>query len=122
MAEVTLREVRDDDLPALFAHQADGVGAAMAGLASRDQPAFDQHWAKIRTDPDTIVRTIVYGDEVAGNAVSFLIHGHREIGYWIDQALWGKGIASAAVALMLQEETRRPLYGHIITTNAGSRR
>lgn len=119
---VSLREVRDDDLPTLFAHQADPASSAMAGVPSRDQPAFDAHWAKIRADPLTLIRAVIVDGEVAGQALSFLINGRREVGYWLDKAYWGRGIASAALAQLLEVETRRPLYGHLLKTNAASRR
>lgn len=119
---VALREVTDDDLPLLYEHQADPGAAAMVGLPSRDRPAFDAHWAKIRVNPEGIVRTVVVGDEVAGHAVCFTRDGRREVGYWLDRAWWGKGVATEALAQLIALEPHRPLYGYLLKTNAGSRR
>ena len=120
--DIVLRDVVDEDLPALFALQADPTGAAMAGFRSRDRPAFDAHWAKIRQDPTALLRTIVYDDRVVGNMLAFDMDGRREVGYWIDQTYWGRGVASTALALLLMVECRRPLYGHAPRTNTASRR
>jgi len=119
---VSIREVIDEDLPLLYAHQADEASATMAGMPIRDREAFDAHWARIRHDPATLLRTIVFDGQVAGNVLSFEMKGRREVGYWLDQAMWGKGIASAALAQMLAIEQRRPLYGHLLKSNLGSRR
>ncbi len=44
------------------------------------------------------------------------------MGYWIGREFWGQGIASRALDLFLQEETRRPLYAHVAVHNLASRR
>ncbi len=46
--------------------------------------------------------------------------GEREIGYWIERTLWGRGIASAALAAFLCLEQRRPLYAGVAPHNIGS--
>ncbi len=50
--------------------------------------------------------TILYGDKVVG-AVGIKINQHRkytgEIGYFLDEAYWGKGITTKAVALVEKE-------------------
>ncbi|MDQ6623147.1 MAG: GNAT family N-acetyltransferase [Verrucomicrobiota bacterium] len=43
-------------------------------------------------------KTIVADGEVAGNVGRWLSDGKREIGYWIDRAFWGRGIATEAVS------------------------
>jgi RimJ/RimL family protein N-acetyltransferase len=44
----------------------------------------------------------------------------REVGYWYDRAVWGRGIATAALAAFLDDVTERPLFAHVAVTNVGS--
>jgi len=120
--EVTIREVREDDLPILFEHQRDPEANAMAAFPPRDRDAFMAHWRKILSDPNLLARTIELDGAVAGNIGSFDLDGRREVGYWIDRALWGRGVASRALAALLREETIRPLFAGVAPHNAGSMR
>ena len=115
-----LREVEDADLDALFAQQADPESYLLADVPTRDREAFDAHWAKIRNNPDTLLRVIDDDGHVAGHVLSFIRDGERELGYWIDRARWGRGLASAAVAEFLTIESRRPLSAHVAPGNPGS--
>jgi RimJ/RimL family protein N-acetyltransferase len=119
---VLLREVRDSDLPALFAYQADPVAAAMAGFPSRDRAAFDAHWARTRADPTCLVGAVVADDKVVGNIGSWDGEDGRELGYWIGQPHWGRGIASAAVGELLLLDPVRPLHAHVVAHNVASLR
>ena len=47
---VTIRPVREDDLPILFEHQRDPEANAMAAFPARDREAFMEHWTKILSD------------------------------------------------------------------------
>ena len=102
----------------------------MAAFPSRDQPAFDQHWAKTLANPANLVRTIVVepgaapdsGEQVAGHICSFTRDGEREVGYWIDRAYWGRGVATAALSAYLKVEPTRPLYAGVAKHNTGSTR
>ena len=119
--EVTIRPVREDDLPILFEHQRDPEANAMAAFPPRDRDAFMAHWAKILSDPTCVARTVELDGAVAGNIGSFDLEGRREVGYWIDRALWGRGVATRALAAFLREaETGRPLFAGVIPHNAGS--
>ncbi len=120
--QVRLREIREEDLPALFAHQADPASAAMAGVPSRDWPAFLEHRARTGADP-TVVRLVIEVDgAVAGDALSFIHDGRRVVGYRVAQELWGRGIATAALRELLQVVTERPLFATVRPANGGSRR
>jgi RimJ/RimL family protein N-acetyltransferase len=119
--EVTIRAVREDDLPILFEHQRDPEATAMAAFPPRDRKAFMAHWRKILSDPACIARTIELDGAVAGNIGSFEFKGHREVGYWIDRTLWGRGVATRALERFLREaETGRPLFAGVIPHNVGS--
>ena len=127
---IRLREVEPGDLPLFFAHQQDAGAAAMAAFPSRDRAAFDAHWAKILADKTGLIRTIVLasaasadsaaGEQVAGNIVSWNSDGKREIGYWIERAYWGRGVATAALSAFLRLEQTRPLYAGVAKHNAAS--
>jgi RimJ/RimL family protein N-acetyltransferase len=121
-AEVRIRSVEDADLPIFLAHQDDPVAAAMAAFPTRAPDVFYEHWATIRSDPTNYTRTIVADDEVVGDIVSWLDHGSRQVGYWVGRDHWGKGYATAALRLMLDEITDRPITAHIVPANIGSQR
>jgi RimJ/RimL family protein N-acetyltransferase len=46
--------------------------------------------------------------------------GTPEVTYWIRRDLWGRGIATAALAELLREVTVRPLFARAAADNAGS--
>ena len=48
--------------------------------------------------------------------------GERPVGYWIDRAHWGRGIASRALPAFLRIVTARPLVAHVAKHNVASRR
>ena len=92
----------------------------MAAFPSRDHDAHIAHWRKISADDACITKAIVVGDTVAGNIGSWCQDGHREVGYWIGKEHWGKGIASSALALLLNEVRERPIYAWVVSSNAAS--
>lgn len=119
-SRVRLRPVRDDDVEVFFDHQRDERAQAMAGVPARERAAFDAHWARIRADATVITRTITLEARPAGNVVSWIEGGRREIGYWISPQLWGRGIATRAVTLFVHEVAERPLAARVLADNAGS--
>lgn len=119
---LVLRPVEDHDLPVLFQHQRDRQASELAAVASREWEAFEAHWARIRLEPSVILRTIVHDGAVVGNVLSFVRDGRREVGYWIGREHWGKGIASRALELFLEEVDERPLHAVVAAHNPASRR
>ena len=117
---VELRPVSESDLPFFYEHQLDPEAARMAAFAYRDHDAFTTHWRKIMSDDTVILRTILVDDEVAGNIVSWEQDGAHEIGYWIDKAFWGQGVATRALTLYLELVRVRPLHAHVAAHNVGS--
>ncbi len=117
--DLVLRETTLDDLPILFEHQRDPLANEMAVFAARDWDAFVAHDAKIRSDPTLIRRTVVVDGEVVG-WIGCFGDEQREVGYWYDRAAWARGIATAALAALLDEVTERPLLAHVAVTNVGS--
>ena len=118
--QVQLRDVGADDLPLFFEHQRDPIAVAMVAFRSRDRAAFDEHWAKLLANDFCLKKTIVVDGQVAGNIGSWTSDGKREIGYWIDRALWGRGIATEALSAFLRLEQTRPLHAGVAKHNAAS--
>jgi RimJ/RimL family protein N-acetyltransferase len=121
-ANVTLRDVERDDLPVFFEHQLDPEATRMADFPSRDWEAFLAHWHRILDDDTIVKKTVLFGSDVAGNVVSFVHSGEREVGYWIGKKYWGRGVATKALTAFLDLERRRPLYAHVARHNAASLR
>ena len=108
--KIQLRNVEANDLPLFFEHQRDPIAVAMVAFNSRDRAAFDQHWAKLLADDSLLKKTIIVDREVVGNIGSWTADGKREVGYWLDRAFWGRGVATEALSAFLCLEQTRPLY------------
>ena len=117
---VRIRSVIDDDLELFYQHQLDPVALEMAVFPARARPEFMTHWAKIRADPTCIQRTVVIDDAVAGNIGCWEQSGRHLVGYWIGRDFWGRGIASKALALLVDELATRPLFAYVEVHNVGS--
>jgi RimJ/RimL family protein N-acetyltransferase len=120
--KVSLRPVEDDDLPIFLAHQDDPIAAAMAAFPTRAPDVFYAHWAKVRADPANYTRTIIADGEIVGDIMSWPVDNGREVGYWIGRSHWGRGFATAALKLLLDEIDERPLTAHVAIANIGSQR
>lgn len=119
---IQLRDVLETDLPIFFEQQLDPEAAQMAAFPARNLEAFMTHWARIMADETVLIKTILFNGNVAGNMVSFIQLGEREVGYWLGKECWGKGIASQALEQFLRLIEARPLYAHVAKHNIGSRR
>ena len=120
---VELREFVESDGELLFEWMRDPVSVRMAAFTADDpddRDAFDRWLARIRADPAIIHRTIWSISEPVGMISTFTIEGDREVTYWLDRAVWGRGIASRALQAMLELDTTRPLMGRAATANTGS--
>ena len=102
-----IRDATEADIPVFFEHQRDPEALDMAKMPARDEEAFMQ-------------KTILFEGEVAGNLLMFDQGGKRLVGYWIGREFWGRGLATRALAELLTEETARPLYAYVATSNPGS--
>lgn len=119
----TLRGVVAEDLDVFFAHMQDEGAVWMAAFTPpdpTDRSAFDAHWSRILGDTRVLARTIVSDEVVAGHIASFDMLGDREITYWIDRSLWGRGVATAALRIFLDIEVTRPLHARAAADNIGS--
>ena len=122
---LTLREVRDEDLPLLFEQWADPVAVHMAAFTAPDhidREAFERRWSRLRADETVLARVIVVDDDVAGTIGSWGDSGEREVTYWIGRSYWGKGIATDALNAFLAVDRSRPLHARVASDNVASRR
>ncbi|WP_410652501.1 GNAT family N-acetyltransferase [Amycolatopsis sp. cmx-4-54] len=125
MVEVALRSVEDSDLDALFEQTRDPEPVRMAAFIARDpddREAFDLHIARLRSSQDIILRAVTGDGRFLGTIGSFFVEGDAEITYWIDRSVWGRGVASRALALFLDTVEVRPLYARAASDNHGSLR
>ncbi|WP_030909030.1 GNAT family N-acetyltransferase [Streptomyces sp. NRRL F-5126] len=124
---VTLREVLDEDLPLFFAMMRDPRAVRMAAFTHEDpddRAHFDAHWSRIRAPGGTnVLRTVLVDGAVGGMTGLYGEPGEREVTYWIDRALWGRGVATRALrSLLALVPDERPLYAHAAADNEGSLR
>jgi RimJ/RimL family protein N-acetyltransferase len=123
VAEVALRPVNDADLDALFEQMRDPESVRMAAFTAKDpddRAAFDVHMAKVRASPEVTNRIITLDGRLVGSVASFVIEGDTEVTYWIDRSFWGQGIASRALALLLESVPVRPVFARAASDNVGS--
>ena len=119
---VSLRPVEPGDLPRLYEMQLDPESNRMAVTIPRSREAFDAHWAKALGDPGNTTRAVLFGGAVVGYVSCFPMDGQDHVGYWIDRAYWGRGIASRALELLVREVAKRPLVATAATGNGASLR
>ena len=125
MDGLELRDVVESDVETLFEHQRDPEACRMAAFTAEDpndRAGFFALWAGILGNDRIVKRAIVVDGNLAGNIVHFQQYGLPAVGYWIDRACWGRGIASNALERFLKIVTQRPLYARTAFDNLGSQR
>jgi len=97
----------------------------MAGFTAADQTdrsAFLSRAARLRADTSVRHLVIDVDGEAAGTIGFFRIDDQPEVTYWVDRLRWGKGIASAALQILLDDIAERPVYARAASDNVGSLR
>jgi RimJ/RimL family protein N-acetyltransferase len=123
--QISLRPVVDADLDAIYEQMKDPESVRMAAFTAEDpadRHAFLSHMSRLRADPTVVHRAIDADGTIAGTIGCFRIDDQTEVTYWIDRALWGRGIASAALRSLLAITTERPLFARAASDNAASLR
>ncbi|WP_250008450.1 GNAT family N-acetyltransferase [Actinoplanes sp. M2I2] len=121
--EVRLRAVEPADLEVFFEHEQQPEAQRRANFRARDRPAFFEHWTeRILGDDRVGARTVLADGEVAGGVVSWWQDGLREVGYWLGQDFWGRGVGTGALTRYLQIEPIRPLRATVDAGNTASLR
>ncbi|MDX5997074.1 GNAT family N-acetyltransferase [Shewanella oneidensis MR-1] len=120
---VSLRPITQSDLELIFAHQLDPVACQLAQFPPRDREAFYRHWQQNILGQEAV---LALGIEVEGQLVGNICHWHADgqalIGYWIDRAHWGRGIATLTLSVFLPLVRSRPLFAHVAQHNVASQR
>jgi RimJ/RimL family protein N-acetyltransferase len=122
---VKLRILEDADLDRLFEWEQDPRAVAMAAFTRADpadRAAFDEHYQRIRSDPDCTLLAVEDDGVLAGTIGSFTMEGEREITYWINPSRWGQGLATAALKAFVLVEATRPLFARVAEQNIDSAR
>lgn len=123
--KVSLRTLREDDLPTLFEIQLDARAqhlAAFTDATAGDRDAYLAKFRRILADAAIVSRVVEVDGAVVGSAAVFPIEGDTEVTYWIQRDWWGRGVASAALAALLAEVPARPLQARVAEDNLGSLR
>jgi RimJ/RimL family protein N-acetyltransferase len=122
---VTLRPVHESDLDALFRQMSDPESLRMAAFTPEDpndRRRFDAHMVRVMESPEITHRAILWKGDLVGSVASFVVEGQTEVTYWIDRAVWGRGIASQGLSLLLEEVRTRPLHARAASDNSASLR
>jgi RimJ/RimL family protein N-acetyltransferase len=119
---VTLRDVREEDLPIFCEQQMDPIGIQMAAFTPdlpNDTAAYMARLRKLVADESVTQKAILFDGQVIGSIASFGTPEEREVTYWLGRQYWGKGLASWALAQFI-ELCGRPLYARAAKDNLGS--
>lgn len=124
MTDPVFRQTRESDLPALFEIQCDAEGQVMAAFTNtaNDREAYLDKHRKLLAD-DRIVSVVVEaGGEVVGSAAAFPLGEEINVTYWIRRDHWGRGLAGAALAAVLEQVPTRPVFASAASDNLASQR
>jgi RimJ/RimL family protein N-acetyltransferase len=120
---ISLRQLADSDLDALFDWESDPRAVQMAAFTRAnpsDRSAFDAHYVRVRNNASNTLLAIDDDGAFVGTIGSFTMEGERNVTYWIAPARWGQGLASQALRAFLAIEPTRPLYGRVAGHNVAS--
>ena len=115
-----LRAVVEADLPVFYEYERDREAAAMAAFPPRERDAFMAHWAKTLANESALTWTVVAAGAVAGTIGCWEDGGRRFVGYWIGREFWGRGLATQALAEVLDVVDVRPVYAYVVEGNVAS--
>lgn len=120
---IELRDLDEDDLDAVFEMMRDPEGVAMAAFTADDpddRAAFDAWMARQRGNADVLYQVVTENGGFAGTAAAFTIDGDREVSFWIARHAWNRGVATAALRLLVSREPVRPLFARAAAHNVAS--
>jgi RimJ/RimL family protein N-acetyltransferase len=123
VGHIELRDLDDDDLDAIFEMMRDPKAVAMASFTASDpddRAAFDEWIARERATPGVSCFVVTETGGFAGTAAAFTVDGDREVSFWLARHAWGRGVATAALRLLISHEAERPLYARAAAHNAAS--
>ena len=121
----SIRNSVESDLEIFFINQTDYEANYMAAFTPKnpnDKEAYMAKWKRLLQDDTINMQTILYGNQVIGCVVKFVIEGDAEITYAISKEYWGRGLTTKAVREFLHNEKTRPIYGRVAFDNFASLR
>jgi len=123
VGHIELRDLDDDDLDAIFEMMRDPQAVEMAAFTASDpddRAVFDEWIARERDAPGVAFFVVTENGGFAGTTAAFTIDGDREVSVWLARHAWGRGVATAALRLLVSHQAERPLYARAAAHNAGS--
>jgi RimJ/RimL family protein N-acetyltransferase len=124
-AGIALRSLAEGDADRIFEMMRDAESVQMAAFTvddPADRVAFDAWIARVAANPEIVHRVITLNGALVGTIASFVTEGNTEVTYWIDRSVWGRGVASQALRLLLTEVRVRPIHARVAADNAASLR
>src|SRR5215213_420248 len=94
--------------------------AAFTAADPDDRDAFDEWMSRHRAAADVTMYVVTESGGFAGTAAAFSVEGDREVTYWIARHSWGRGVATAALRLLVSREAERPLFARVAAHNQAS--
>lgn len=125
MTDLKLRPSVVEDIHIFFEYQLDEKANYIAAFTAKDptdKAAYLEKYTRLLHNPTVNMQTIVANNAVVGTVTKFEINDEAEVAFWIDKAFWGKGIATKALKMFLEIETKRPIFGHAAFDNFGSQK
>ena len=123
MGHIELRDLDDEDLDAIFEMMRDRAAVEMAAFTAvdpDDRARFDEWIERERSAPEVALYVVTESGGFAGTGALFSAEGEREVTYWIARHAWGRGVATAALRLLVSREPVRPLFARVAAHNAAS--
>jgi RimJ/RimL family protein N-acetyltransferase len=123
VGHIELRDVDDDDLDAIFEMMRDPEAVAMAAFTSddpNDRDKFDTWIARERGAAEVSFFVVTENGGFAGTTAAFTVGADREVSFWLPRHAWGRGVATAALRLLVSHEAERPLFARAAAHNAAS--
>lgn len=122
--QLMVRPATTADVPQLVAFQLEGRSQQMAArsAAPADRDAESLRFHGHLANPTIRLRAIEWRGALVGYVTSFERDGVVEVGYWLGERYWGRGLATRALRAFLVEETRRPLTARVAVDNSASLR
>ncbi len=125
MTDIKLRPSVVIDINNFFEYQLDVEANYLAAFTTKDptdKTAYFEKYTKLLYDPTVNMQTIIADDTIVGTVTKFEINNEAEVAFWIDKPFWGQGVATRALKLFLDLETKRPIFGHAAFDNFGSQK
>lgn len=125
MTDLKLRPSVVEDIHIFFEYQLDEEANYIAAFTAKDptdKAAYLEKYTRLLHNPTVNMQTIVANNAVVGTVTKFEINSEAEVAFWIDKVFWGKGVATKALKMFLEIETKRPIFGHAAFDNFGSQK